>query len=238
MNFINAQFSVKFPQQVAIRRYINEIEDVLKEHYDAPQAFPIPDNFAADAPRMLFTSKGNHSQIVISQIAIDLNVNFDENYAADFDKIKNYIKNKVEITSKILGQAKIDKYYFCGLMCSYTDEIDTDNPIDFMQRAVGELGKTSGDNLYDASWHKTYLENDFYINERMAIGRKLDGVGDMSSDLFNLVDSKIVDEKIITSIDINNKARYMKDGLPVSSAALNDQAMTILRKMEKVIIGD
>ena len=236
--FVNAQFSVKFPQQVEIRRYVNEIEDVLKEDYTTPQIFPVPDNFAADAPRLSFTSNGNHSQIAISQISIDLNVNFDNDFATDFAKTKEYINNKVKTIAKILDKAKIERYYFCGLVYSYSDGACVDEPKEFMQKALEHLGKATGESLYDASWRKTYIDGDYFINERADIGRKFDGIGNVSSLLFNFVNSKVVEEKIINSIDVNNRARYIREGTTLPSDTLHKQMQLVIDKIENIICGD
>lgn len=52
MKFVQAQFSLKYEPQIQIRRSANMIEDFLAEHYGPPQTMPIPDDFAAEAPRI------------------------------------------------------------------------------------------------------------------------------------------------------------------------------------------
>ena len=59
-------FSLKYEPHMKIRRNANQIEDLLKEHYGVPQVMPIPDDFAAEAPRVVFTSHKAHSQISFS----------------------------------------------------------------------------------------------------------------------------------------------------------------------------
>ena len=68
MKFMNAQFSLKFEPQRRIRRSINDIEDLLEQYYNVPQLSPLPDDFAADAPRIILNSKHGHSQIIFSTI--------------------------------------------------------------------------------------------------------------------------------------------------------------------------
>ena len=51
MDFIQAQFSLKFEIQAKIRRFANDIEDFLQDHYSAPQTMPIPDEIAPEAPQ-------------------------------------------------------------------------------------------------------------------------------------------------------------------------------------------
>ena len=35
MRFVQAQFSLKYEPQIKIRRYVNDIEDFLQEHWNA-----------------------------------------------------------------------------------------------------------------------------------------------------------------------------------------------------------
>ncbi len=57
MEYVQAQFSLKFEPQIRIRRYANQIEDFLQQYYGTPQTMPIPDEFAAEAPRIIINSK-------------------------------------------------------------------------------------------------------------------------------------------------------------------------------------
>lgn len=237
MNFISAQFSIKFPRQIKIRRYANDIEDVLSEHYGAPQVFSMPDDFAADAPRLIFISKGNHSQITISQMAIDFVVNFDNDFVADFQKTKNYVLDRIDKIIKIFERIDIDKYYFCGLTYTYSIDTDGNVPEKYMEDKVGELGSLHLAELYDASWSKTYVEGEYYINEHVGIGRKIDGAENMVPDLFTLVNNKVIEERVVVALDINNRLRYISKGVAVDKSGLEESIDNIMGKMEDMLIG-
>ena len=56
MKFVQAQFSLKYEPQLKIRRSANQIEDLLQEYYGAPQVIPIPDDIAAEAPRIVLSA--------------------------------------------------------------------------------------------------------------------------------------------------------------------------------------
>ena len=74
MKFVQAQFSLKYEPRWKIRRDANHIEDLLQEYYGTPQIMPLPDDIAAEAPRIVFASHGGHSQINFSQISADFTV--------------------------------------------------------------------------------------------------------------------------------------------------------------------
>ena len=85
MKFMQAQFSFKYEPQIKIRRNVNQIEDLLQDYYGTPQVMPIPDDFAAEAPRIILKSHNGHSQISFSQISMDFTVNFDGAYPDNFE---------------------------------------------------------------------------------------------------------------------------------------------------------
>mgnify|MGYP004501909223 CR=1 FL=1 len=97
MNFVQAQFSLKYEPQPKIRRYVNDIEDFLEQHYGAPQTMPLPDEIAPEAPRIILYSKNGHSQIVFSQISVDFIVTFDSDFLNDFSKTQVYIQERVAL---------------------------------------------------------------------------------------------------------------------------------------------
>ena len=67
------------------------------------QVMPIPDDFAAEAPRVVFTSHKAHSQISFSQISVDLTVNFDGEYRNNFELTKSYIQKRVYLLKQVLN---------------------------------------------------------------------------------------------------------------------------------------
>lgn len=215
MEFISAHFSIKFPRQMKIRRYANEIEDILSDQYGSPQVFSVPDDFASDVPRLIFISNGNHSQITISQMAIDFSVNFDNGFTTNFKKTREYLSGKIDKILEILKNIGVDKYYFCGITYDYSIDLGEESPRDYMEQEIGELGSSLSGEFYDGSWSKTYIENGCYINERFGIGRKVNGAENIVPDLFTLANGKITEERIIVTIDINDRLRYVQEGVAI-----------------------
>ena len=115
MEFVQAQFSLKYQPQIKIRRSVNEIEDYLQEHYGTPQTVPIPDDFAAEAPRIILNSHNGHSQISFSQISVDFTVSFDGDYRTDFGLTQEYILERIGILKDLLEKIGICDFYFAGI---------------------------------------------------------------------------------------------------------------------------
>ena len=107
MRFVQAQFSLKYEPQIKIRRYVNDIEDFLQEHYGTPQMVPLPDEVSPESPRIILYSKNGHSQISFSQISVDFIVNFDNDFLSDFRKTQEYIQRRVALVIKLLHKIDI-----------------------------------------------------------------------------------------------------------------------------------
>jgi hypothetical protein len=91
---ITNTISLVYPRQKTIRRFANDLEDVLQGDYSQPQTFGIPDDFDPEAPRMVFPSNHGFSSIVVSQIAMSLTVNYSEDWQLDYTKGRDYLREK------------------------------------------------------------------------------------------------------------------------------------------------
>lgn len=89
----------------SIRRQVNGIEDVVRGYseggYSQPQVLPVPDELDPEIPRMIFSSRAGHSQILVSQLAISFNANYSSDWALDPEKCLNYLLSKIEMLFKI-----------------------------------------------------------------------------------------------------------------------------------------
>ncbi len=211
MNLINAQFSIKFSDSINVRRRANDIEDALAEHYGNLQILPIPDNFAAEAPRVILTSKNGHSSVAISLISVDLNVNFDGNFVNAFDKTREYVTNRAQMLVDLLSKLGVKGYCYCGVIYNFTIDAK-EPPVEYMGKLLGGFGKVDGGDIYDALWRKTVTRGDLFINEQVGIDKHFDGVDVPIPELVDFANNRAVDERIVTTLDINNRFRYLQSG--------------------------
>ena len=104
-----------------IRRSINEIEDLVKAYsedgFAQPQVFPIPDEMEPEIPRVMFNSKGGHSQLMVSQISITFNVTYSPDWAVDHNKCLAYLQSKIGLLFAIAqaGWKQSPKPSFTGV---------------------------------------------------------------------------------------------------------------------------
>ena len=200
MEFVQAQFSLKYQPQIKIRRSVNEIEDYLQEHYGTPQTVPIPDDFAAEAPRIILNSHNGHSQISFSQISVDFTVSFDGDYRTDFGLTQEYILEKIGICD----------FYFAGI--TYNMHLNTEHQ-DYISYMRKILGLDECKNMYEATRRvATTVDNQFFVNEQIGTYKEYQNKGASIPNLMDFVNSKLVDEGINLSIDINNRFEYLQTG--------------------------
>lgn len=210
MEFVQAQFSLKYQPQIKIRRSVNEIEDYLQGHYGAPQTVPIPDDFAADAPRIILNSHNGHSQISFSQISVDFAANFDGEYRMNFDLTRQYFLERIGILKKLLEKIGICDYYFAGI--TYNMHLNTD-PRDNISYMRQILGLDECQNIYEANRRiATTIDYQFFVNEQIGTYKEYQNKGVSIPNLMDFTNSKLVDEGISLSLDINDRYEYLKTG--------------------------
>lgn len=208
MKYVQAQFSLKFEPKIRIRRSANQIEDILEEYYGPPQTMPIPDDFAAEAPRIVLNSKGGHSQISFSQISVDLTVNFDGEFSSDYELTKRYLLQRLNILKNLLKEIDITRYYFMGI--SYNIHLDTAEKTT-NQFMAGILGShMNGSDLYEASKRVTTVKDDkFFLNEQVGTFKEYQNKGNSIPNILNFTNSILIAEGVNLSLDVNDRYQYL-----------------------------
>ncbi len=232
MRFVQAQFSLKYEPQIKIRRSVNKIEDFLEKYYGTPQTVPIPDEFAAEAPRIILDSKNGHSQISFSQISVDFTAKFDGEFAEDFGKTKEYVLNRLKILKELLENININQYYFCGITYNVHLDLKGERPIDYIKQCIGgEILKEQ--NLYEASQRIALVENDsFFVNQQIGTFREYQGKGNSIPNLVDFATSRLVAEGVNVTLDINNRYAYLCEGRARELSEFEEVVSEVYNKLE------
>ena len=231
MRFVEAQFSLKYEPQVRIRRSVNQIEDFLENLYGTPQTVPIPDDFAAEAPRIILNSKNGHSQISFSQISVDFTVKFDANYMNEFSLTKAYLLERIAILKELLNTIGIKQYYFCGITYNVHLNTKEKTPVDYMKDLLGDKF-TKGQNIYEASQRIAVIEDDcYFVNQQIGTYKEYQGKGNSIPNLLDFKNSKLVSEGVNLVLDVNNRYEYLYSGLSKEFTSFDD----IVKKIYEII---
>lgn len=212
MEYLQAQFSLKFEPHIRIRRSVNELEDYLEEHYNAPQMMPVPDDIVPEAPRIIFVSKNGHSQISYSQISVDFSVNFDEFFKNDYDATVDYISERLELIRGTLGIIGIEKYYYCGLTYSAKVDIKDDTPVECFRDLTGI--KVEPKEIYELSQRTVkVVDSIYFVNEQIGTFKEFKMKNSGVSQLLEVYDDSLISEGVSISVDINNRYKYVYGGI-------------------------
>lgn len=233
MKFVQAQFSLKYEPQLKIRRSANQIEDLLQDYYGASQVMPIPDDIAAEAPRVILTSHGGHSQINFSQIAVELTARFDGDYVDNYESTKLYFQKRVERLIEVLHAIGIDEYYFFGLSYNLHLDIGEEEPIEYIRSFLGgEL--LEKDQLYEVMQRVASLEdNKFFINQQISTFKEYQGNSVNIPDLIDFSNSKLVAEGVNVSLDVNNRYSFLYNGTKTSMSEFDSDLSRIFELIEQ-----
>lgn len=102
---VRHSLSLTMGRNLSIRRMVNDIEDLIKQHslggFAQPQLIPVPDELDAEIPRVVFTSQGGHTQVVVSQVSVTFNANYSPDWAEDSDRCREYLLSKVDLLFSI-----------------------------------------------------------------------------------------------------------------------------------------
>ncbi len=117
--FVQNSFAVIFPLQLDIRRRVNDFETKLSTKYGQPQILNIPDELEPEAPRAIFISSHGHSQIIVNQVSVTVNINYSPEWQTN-DKLRSeYLIDRATLLFDLVNMIKVKgkplKPYYCGL---------------------------------------------------------------------------------------------------------------------------
>lgn len=216
ISYDSMQFNIVFSPVEDFRGKINEIERVLSDFF--PNSFsvlPIPDNAPPEIPRMLAVSPKQHSNIRISANAVQLVVQFDEDFRNDMDKCYGYTEERVKrILKLVLSLSK--EVRFIGLLGQCVDK-QIEEPIQFIKDKFFKI--ETRENIFDLSTKFTCVADDnYYVNLELFNLRY-----DVSTDVMGI------------SLDIND--RYRDNFKKIKVDKTQDAFLRIL-ELHKCIMGD
>lgn len=210
------QLSLKFPRNEKIRRMINEASDVFGELYNPPLALPIPDYIDPVFPRITLDAINGHSQIIFSQVSVDLNVNFDDEFSDDYTRCEIYIKDRITLLINFLNLSDIESICYMGITTKLKYQIEDEaDSLVLLKKAVSS-NLNDFENLYDYNQKVTILEEEEYFHN-ITVGKYDDFIGDIANEeiqpLKSFSNAKIVSKGISVVLDINDRYGYLFKGI-------------------------
>jgi len=117
--YVQNSFSITFSRRHDIRRRANDFEDFLQTHlaghYRQPMVIPMPDEMDPEVPRLIFGSIHGFSQIIVSQIALTLNVTYSPDWQFEISQGRQYLLERAPVLFALLSILDDVKPFFSGL---------------------------------------------------------------------------------------------------------------------------
>ena len=117
---------------------------------------------------------------------------------------------RIGILKDLLEKIGICDFYFAGI--TYNMHLNTEHQ-DYISYMRKILGLDECKNMYEATRRvATTVDNQFFVNEQIGTYKEYQNKGASIPNLMDFVNSKLVDEGINLSIDINNRFEYLQTG--------------------------
>lgn len=229
----NCSFTVHFPQNVTIRESLFNLEKHFSDFQKPFTLVPLPPEAPIEIPRIIATTKGGHSQLLLTGSSIQLTTNFDSNFNLDVAKCIEYVKSKCTsiISSLPIIGAEVEgkpKFYFSGLSASFlfTEEDGIQSSIDYISSKF--LKCDSNLKKDEVQFRIAFvLENKYYVNIVAQNYREFTNGPDERGSFVNLGLKK---EGLQIIIDINDRFAFNHEKEYLSS---EDTANTIVYLAEQ-----
>lgn len=220
----NCSFTVHFPQNVTIRENIFNLEKHFPDFQKPFTLVPLPAEAPIEIPRIIASSNGGHSQLLLTGSNLQLTTSFDSNFNNDIEKCFEYVKGKCAsiISSLPIIGAEIEgnpKFYFSGISASFlfTAEDGIGCPIDYISSKF--LKCTSNLDKDEVQFRIAYiLAQKYYVNILVQNYREFSNGPDERGSFVNLTPKK---EGLQINIDINDRFAFNheKDYLSTNETA-------------------
>ncbi|SRR5579883_589255 len=209
--YLQNSFSLVVPRKPFIRRKVFDFEKKLENLYNQPQITNIPDEMNPDIPRMVFTSKDGHSQIIISQLNFILKIQYSPDWQFEVFKGKEYILSKVSILYELLDILDEKCPLFCGfntLVQIPAQEEDDESVISRIYNLFSKDGNPDSFDIYEFQIKTSkVLEEKFFSNITIQNYRNwnIDFVGE---GILKLSNKGIIESGIQITGDFNDRYAF------------------------------
>jgi hypothetical protein len=231
--YVQQNYSIVFTPILDIRRKANDFEDFLKDSYSIPQVIPIPDDFDANAPRIIFSSEHGFSNIFISQLSITFQVSFDETYQTDEGLRKNYLEERIPILYKLLGLVNA-KIAFSGLVTSIDipSEATEEQLISHLKTVVNAQVPNK---TYDIRSMLTYTLDDYYFTNTLIENYRNWNIEESSIDIPRLTNDKVIEKGIRIKVDVNDRYAFNENKNQLSNDTFKNILMHNINESNNLI---
>ncbi len=199
--------------------------DILRDRFNEATILPIPDDAPLEIPRILATTKQEHSQLNIAPKSLSFLTQYTDDYVSEWNLCEKYINTRVgdifSLTSSFTGGV----YNYIGVVTNLIwDDVDTDAH-DFLYKNLFKCDRR--DNLDDLEVKYTYIEEEkYYVNITLRSARVFDNLNLDEAGIYE--DDKLIKHTISITVDVNDRYSYNRTKGYTSSRDRFDEIMRIV----------
>ncbi|MDU6358477.1 MAG: hypothetical protein E6590_00755 [Clostridiales bacterium] len=201
----NMTFVLFFPKMEKVRARALELESALEEYFEAPfTILPIPEDAPPEIPRIIAKSHNGHSQLTVSLINLQLEMNFDDSYNEEISTCFDYLKTRVEVLKGVMSKFCDQSFLFSGISARVILNKDVEDTMSFLKNKF--VGIESTIEPYNVTNKVAYvLEDAYYLNLTIANVRTYEGkVGEG----ITKPEIREISNHVAVEVDVNDKFGY------------------------------
>ena len=167
MNILNSSFCLFSLPIENIREDFFRLEKELSVFFAKPfNLVTLPDAAPVEIPRITAISINGFSSLNISLNSYQFITRFDENYSQDWNKCRDYIKERLYKIYDVLNTF-FKRNLYCGLTVNLIKNLsDKDNAMDILLNNFTKF--SSNKEIYDIDSKYTFVKNEnYYVNIRV-----------------------------------------------------------------------
>ena len=200
----NSAINFKFPRVENVKRKYILNQDILKEKFNEANILPIPDDAPSEIPRILISSKGEHSQVSIAPEAITIQTTYSDEYLTNWEKCSEYMKTRANDIYSLTDKLT-DNYDYIGVVTNliWNDIQEKGNQVLFSNI----FGKCAAENLDDLVVKYTYVENEkYYVNITIQSVRIFKQADPNAAGMFT--DDNLQTHTVSIMLDVNDRYAF------------------------------
>lgn len=176
---INSKVVFNYETNFSIRKRVFEFEESLQHLFVTPfPTVPVPDNVDPNIPRFEANSTNRHSKLQVGPIYTNLITEYDSQFNTDYETIKSYLTERIELLSNLLDS---EKHTYIGYVLSIVYELEEVN--DFMKKNTG-LNAIKENTVDIHIYYSFPVKNNYFLNIKInkvtlqdSEGRERFGIG-------------------------------------------------------------
>lgn len=218
--------SLRYKKIDNLKRMYFANEEILKDQFNEATVLPIPDDAPFDVPRIVVSSKNEHSQFNITPVNATLQTNYNDGYEKDWQACKNYIIQKMDSVFSFLNVMTKNEYEFIGIVTTILIDGLNDKPTKILTNNL--LNWSSQKDIYDLNIRYTFVEEErYFVNIALQNARLFNNA--MQSDIAGSLGIKNqVAEAVGAIIDINDRYGFNNDSNYKTNQSTLDRLVEIL----------